>query len=199
MTYPVPLFLHPESPNDWNYQDSRNDDGEIIVCHEGKGLPKDIVFIGDPTPGMLPLDEEAEAITAKFGKNWTPTAGLDDQSQSNSFSQKLLLGMLDQMSDVQTKAAAAPMAPGFEKFMEMMSAMMAQQTQILAAIGGKLADAEFAKAGKALGEEPVVDEAEPLDEIEPTEIELAKAAATASTKADKSQKRALDHALSGRR
>lgn len=198
-TFDVPLFLHPDSPGDWNYQGNRNDDGEIIVCHEGKGLPKDIIFLGNPTPGMLPLDDEARAITAGFSKIWEPTQGTDDQSQTNSYSQKLLLGLIDQMSAAQVSATAAPMAPGFEKLMETMMAMMAQQTQILAAIGGKLADVEFAKAGKALGEETVVDEAEPLEEIEPSREEIADAATAAREKEADSTTRARAHALSGRR
>ena len=46
-----------------------NEDGEIIVCHAGKGDAKDIVFIGDPTPDMLPVDDEAKAISATLKRN----------------------------------------------------------------------------------------------------------------------------------
>lgn len=44
--------------------------GEIIVCLPGKGLPGDVEFLGDPTPDMLPQDEEAEAISAGFKEHW---------------------------------------------------------------------------------------------------------------------------------
>lgn len=199
MTYQVPLYLHPDTPTDWNYHDKRQDDGEIIVCHVDKGLPDDIVFIGEPTPGMLPLDDEAKAISGKFKDSWVPNSGLDDVSQANGFSQKLLLGLLDKMSDAQTAAASVPMAPGFEKLMETMALMMTQQTQILAAMSGKLSDAEFVKAGKALGEEPVIDDAEPLPDAEPTAAEIAEAARLAKAAEKASADRAQKHALSGRR
>lgn len=55
--YTVPAFLDPENPGDCNYP------GEIIVCHDGKGQGRDIVFLGDPTTEMLPLDEEAQEIS----------------------------------------------------------------------------------------------------------------------------------------
>lgn len=60
--YTVPAFLDPAEPGDCNYP------GEIIVCHEGKGERKDIVFLGDPTTEMEPLDEEAEEISAQCAR-----------------------------------------------------------------------------------------------------------------------------------
>ena len=200
IAYDVPLYLHPEDPGDWNHGDKRSGDGYVVVAYEGKGEPGDIIFEGNPTPGMLPLDKEAEDITKTFSKVWTPTQGIDEISQGDSFSQKLLMGMLDQMSVTKAAVESAPMAPGFEKFMEMMTAMMAQQTQILAAMGGKLADVEFARAGKALGETPIIDDAEPLEaEVELTEEEIKAASEAAAAREAASTQKALDHALSGRR
>jgi hypothetical protein len=82
-SFSVPMHLHPESDVDWNRMDGQQ--GLITVCHEGKGHPdgRDIVFIGDPTPGMLPLDDEARELSSKF--SWTPTEGTDEVSQANSF------------------------------------------------------------------------------------------------------------------
>lgn len=62
--FPVPLHLDPNNPRDHNYP------GEIIVCHEGKGQPKDIVFVGPPTPDMTPLDDEAQAISDSMQPAW---------------------------------------------------------------------------------------------------------------------------------
>lgn len=190
ISYPVPRFLHPESVTDWNYQASKHDDGEVHVCWEGKGLPHDIVFRGDPTPGMLPLDDEAREISSRFA--WKPTAGTDDVSQSESFQTKLLMGLTEEMAKAQAQAQQTPMAPGLEKFMEMMTSMMAQQTQILAAIAGKSQDVEFKKAGDALGEKPVEDDAAPLDEAEPTAEEIAEAAAAAAQREIASTERAAE-------
>lgn len=63
--YPVPLFLNPNDPADCNYP------GEIIVADKANRLhPKDLVFVGPPTPEMEPLDEEAEKISAKHREKW---------------------------------------------------------------------------------------------------------------------------------
>lgn len=64
--FPVPLHLDPNQPGDCNYPE----EGSIIVCHKGKGLPRDIVFLSEPTPEMEPLDEEAEAISVSLRQKW---------------------------------------------------------------------------------------------------------------------------------
>ena len=72
--YHVPLLLDPENPADQNYPS----EGMVIVCHEGKGMPRDITFIGKPTPDMEPLDDEARAISEAESKNWIhPIESLD--------------------------------------------------------------------------------------------------------------------------
>ena len=66
----VPLYLDPKDEADWNYrreQDPDLQDGGIIVCLAGKGRPRDIVFEGDPTPCMIPLDDEGRP-TWLFGQ-----------------------------------------------------------------------------------------------------------------------------------
>lgn len=62
--FPVPLMLDTNNAADYNYP------GEIIVCKPGTGSPLDIEFLGDPTPDMEPLDEEAEAISASLRPRW---------------------------------------------------------------------------------------------------------------------------------
>lgn len=64
--FPVPLYLNPEDQADCNYP------GEIIVTDKKShpAYPKDIYFVGQPTPEMEPLDEEAEKISASFAKKW---------------------------------------------------------------------------------------------------------------------------------
>lgn len=62
--YPVPLMLDTNNAADFNYP------GEIIVCAPDKGEGRDISFLGDPTPDMEPLDEEAEAISASLRSKW---------------------------------------------------------------------------------------------------------------------------------
>lgn len=63
--FPVPMFLHPDDPNDQNYP------GEVIVAtEESAQYPRDIVFVGPPTPDMEPIDEAAQALIQKYKKNW---------------------------------------------------------------------------------------------------------------------------------
>lgn len=83
--FAVPRHLDIRDPSCWTnrWGSKDNEDGEIIVCHEGKGDPKDIVFIGDPTPDMTPVDEEAAAISAQFESRWNfKPEGFGDYSQS---------------------------------------------------------------------------------------------------------------------
>lgn len=65
--FPVHMFLNPDDPADYNYPQ----DGVIIVSDRAdKAHPRDIVFVGPPTPEMEPLDPEAEKITAKWKEKW---------------------------------------------------------------------------------------------------------------------------------
>jgi hypothetical protein len=200
--YNVPTHFHPDVDADCNRRDGF--DQFIIVCHEGKGHPdgKDIVFVGDPTPGMLPIDDEARELSSKFA--WKPTQGTDDISQSNSFSSQLLGGLLDQMSELQTKVVAVQ-SPGMDKFMETMAAMMLQQTQILAAIAGKQAVVEPPAEQKAeqqmveeLDLEPVIDEEPPLDDAPITKREIDQASKAAAAKDKASVERAMERVSSRR-
>ena len=82
----VPRMLDINDPRHWTNKWGNRDNpvGEIIVCQPGKGSPGDIEFLGDPTPDMLPQDEEAEAISATFADHWAwkPDAGEIPHSQS---------------------------------------------------------------------------------------------------------------------
>lgn len=194
--FSVPLYIDPEDKDSWNYRgEGMFEDGSVIVCHEGKGLPRDIVFIGDPTPGMLPLDDEAAAITAQF--SWTPTQGLDDESQSNSHQQKLLMGLIDQMADLQTRSTQAPAIPGMEQFMQAMMQVMQQNSEILGAIAGKVTQPVTSPVAIAEPDESerVIDDEEPLPEAdEPTDEEIA-ASAQAYAAAQKASAEKAEAAL----
>lgn len=139
--FPVPTHLDPNIEGDWNYTDrigSNIVDGKIIVCWEGKGEPNDIVFEGPPTPGMLPLDDEAKEISAGF--DWIPTKGLDENSQFNSFAQQTLIKLTEELKST----AAAPQIEGMAEFMKTMSQMMQTQTEILAMLAGKKSEPTIA-------------------------------------------------------
>lgn len=134
----VPLHLDPNIESDWNYTDRIGNniaDGKIIVCHEGKGEDRDIIFIGDPTPGMLPIDDEAREISARFP--WKPTQGLDEASQAESFQQQLLVSL----SNMKDQVSAAPKVEGMSELMKAMADMMKMQSELLGALTGKKVEA----------------------------------------------------------
>lgn len=66
--FPVPMLLDPRDPSDFNQP------GEIVVTQRVDGArldPRDLVFAGEPTPGMEPLNDEAEAITDQCRIRWS--------------------------------------------------------------------------------------------------------------------------------
>jgi hypothetical protein len=65
--YPVPMLVDPNDGADCNYP------GEVIVAHSVDGAVhhrQDLIFLGDPTPDMEPLNEEAEAISDSHRQRW---------------------------------------------------------------------------------------------------------------------------------
>jgi hypothetical protein len=97
----VPRLLDPREPSDWNHSWGHGDqrDGDVIVCLPGKGDPKDIEFLGDPTPDMLPLDDEAKSISASFAEHWRFKA----EGQDTSYSQSLVDKFQSQMAEHEAK------------------------------------------------------------------------------------------------
>jgi hypothetical protein len=192
----VPKHLDPRLEDDWNVR-INGMDGEIHVCHEGKDDPKypdrAIVFEGNPTPGMVPLDDEAKEISGKF--DWTPTQGIDEESQRHSFYAKLGDTLIDQMTEL--KVARETVNPGMDKFMETMLAMMAQNQQILGMLANNAAH-PLVVASPELHPEQVIDEEEPLPEVEPTVAELHEAALEAYAKEAASQGKAQNRMTSRR-
>lgn len=65
------------------------------VCHKGQGERRDKVFFGDPTPAMVPLDDEARELSASFEERWAykPEGAEVPASQS----------MFGKMADAMTK------------------------------------------------------------------------------------------------
>lgn len=196
--FKVPLHLDPRVADDWNVKFPNNEmDGEIHVCWEGKGLPNDIIFEGDPTPGMVPLDEEAREITARF--SWTPTQGIDEESQRAGFFARLGDDLINQLTDLKAAAATQQNTFGVDKVLEAMAVMMKQNQELIALLAGKAAPVdELERQAKALGETKPEEFEDDLVEVEPTEAELAEAARIAAEKEAASHAKARAH-VSGRR
>lgn len=139
MVVAVPLFLDPKDPGDWNYKEDK-DNGMIVVTNKlDSNFSKDIVFVGDPTPEMVPIDEEALALSQSFQKKWAhPIEDLPGQ-----FSQSLISKFQDQMDEMHSKPVTT-VIEGMPEMMATMAAMMKQNQDILAAL---LADKIPASAG----------------------------------------------------
>src|SRR5215468_188854 len=118
--YPVPLYLNPNEPADWNYKPNGQahitmggnafTEGAIIVCWAGKGEKKDIVFVGDPTPGMEPIDEEAEKVTAALRPKWHDPIKEYDAGMTPL--EKQMLDLQRQIAEGLARLANAPVQNG---------------------------------------------------------------------------------------
>ena len=132
--FPVPLLLDPAQPADWNYRDMATGDGDIIVCHDGKGEPKDIIFVGDPTPDMHPLDAEATAISQSFAGKWGhPIESLE--ANGPSYSEQLLNKLQEEVADVRSKTTSNQVE-GMSELLTAMTQMMKQNQEMMSAILG---------------------------------------------------------------
>lgn len=125
----VPMYLDPRDPADHNYP------GEIVVCYAGKGQLKDIVFEGDPTPEMIPLDTEAEEISASFAGKWKHPI----EQLNTDFSQSLITMFEGQMQKL-LEAQAKPSTPianvsvgDFEALKAEVAKLMARNAELEAA------------------------------------------------------------------
>lgn len=120
MRLDVPRLLDPADKGCWTnrWGSGDNADGEIIVCHEGKGQPSDQVFFGDPSPDMVPFDDEAKAISESFAKAWSfrPDQGFGDFSQS----------MIDRLQ-AQMKPQEAPTIPGLSELVSAINGLVQAQ------------------------------------------------------------------------
>lgn len=123
-TFAVPTLIDPNQPGDWTHRNG--DQGEVIVC-QGNGDARDIKFVGEPTPDMMPLDDEAKAISAKFAAKWKHPI----ESLPNSYSEVVL----DDLQKEVAKARAAQSSPqkieGVEEILAAMAAMMKQNQELI--------------------------------------------------------------------
>jgi len=122
----VPLLFDINDMYQWNdnvIRSPRGDilGGDIVVAHK-TGLEKstDYIFTGDPTPDMLPLDAEAEAISAKFSDLWRFGPNEDKPYVQN---------MMEDVQAEQAKIAAENRKVTVEGMPEMMAAMMEMMKQ----------------------------------------------------------------------
>lgn len=122
---PVPTLLDPRDPNCWTtkWGNHDNEEGEVIVC-QGEGLPGDIEFLGDPTPDMVPIDDEAKARSAEFADLWRYKP-----ESSEPFDQSLIRQMEEKFVEVKT----APVEiPGMSDLVAAIGTLVKQNAEVIA-------------------------------------------------------------------
>lgn len=127
----VPRFIDINDPGDWTnrWGNRDNAEGEVIVCQPGKGEPSDIAFLGDPTPDMVPVDDEAKAISASFADRWRYKPDGADISYSQS--------MVDQFNEQQAETLAKPQqveVAGLTEMVTALGALAAQNAELMKAL-----------------------------------------------------------------
>ena len=115
-----------------------------IVCHEGSEQEQtDIIFEGEPTPGMVPIDAEAKKLSAELQKKWVDPMGAE-VFPSNGFSDRLLYSLEQSIS----KLGAVPAATSgvskeqFDQMQKQMIELMDQNAKLMVKIEGKEEEAE---------------------------------------------------------
>jgi hypothetical protein len=135
----VPRFLDINDPADWTVKPEgvstahggNMDDvaGIIIVCHEGKGDPADVEFIGEPTPEMIPIDDEARAITATFEEKWR----YKPEGMEISHSQSMIDRFETDMAELKDRASIPQqmVIPGLEDLVKAMTILTTNQAVMM--------------------------------------------------------------------
>src|SRR5215472_1027240 len=131
--YVVPAYFHHEIECDWTDKGKK----AVIVCNGHNPKRRDIIFIGDPTPGMLPLDEEAEAITAKLKHKWN----IPDTIKwgPGQYSSALADHFAEQQDRVNMKMSALTEqnTQAINQFMQQMGLQQSQMMKILEILADK--------------------------------------------------------------
>lgn len=126
--FPVPTLLNPEDPGDWTERDG--EEGICVVSDGNNPRGRAHIFSGPPTPDMVPLDDEARAITKKLEPVWGqgPIEGLP-----GSYADALFNDLQGQVAKLQASASAAAPAKveGMTELLGALAGMMKQNQEIL--------------------------------------------------------------------
>lgn len=143
--FPVPRLLNPEDPGDWNHVYSKDgfgkpDTGEIIIA-QGDPEPKDIVFEGDVTPDMVPLDEAAKKISAASAHKWKYSA----EKLNGTYADEMMKDLTEQVDEIRAKSGGS--TEGMTELLTAMAAMMKQNQEMMMLLAGKNAAAPAPAVG----------------------------------------------------
>lgn len=137
----VPTLLDPTDHTRWTQRFSQGDgvvtfgDGMIVVCQPGKGQAGDIEFMGDPTPDMVPMDDEAKALSAKFADKWKHPI----DSLPGSYADQVMLDLqaeVNKLRATQTQASTGQIE-GLAELMAAMTTVMKQNAELIAKLANQ--------------------------------------------------------------
>jgi hypothetical protein len=126
MRYPVPRYLDITDPKCWTEfihgPDGKPVDGKVVICNGVGAKGRDIIYKGDPTPDMDPLDDEAREISDSFRERWS-VQSFDVPGQS--YAEKILIEMQSKSVD-----EAQPSKAQFNQLLEQNAAMIQALTRV---------------------------------------------------------------------
>src|SRR5215471_7733981 len=82
------------------------EEGKLNVTNGGTHEANDVVFVGDPGPDMIPLDDEAKAISASFSKKWVNP--IEDLPVNMTYADRLLESLQSEVAQLQSQPKSAP-------------------------------------------------------------------------------------------
>lgn len=150
LKFKVPRYLHPDDSGDITYPP------DVTVCYRDKGLPRDHVFYGEPTPDMEPLDEEAIAISKKLEPRWINPMGEQALPATGSYSDAMLANFERALTEIVNKVGIPKALPNVAVPDDAIAKLQAQMEELIR----KNAELEAKVNGTTVGPEP----GEPIDD-----------------------------------
>lgn len=128
----VPLYL---DPDDAGITRRWGQEGKLIVSDGNGNHSKDIIFSGFPTPGMEPLDEDAERITNECRPSWVhPIESLPGQGFAENLLQDLSKQLAAAIANQPKQAPIIGVDPeAFAQLQAQVAALMARNAELEAA------------------------------------------------------------------
>jgi len=131
--YIVPAYFHHELQQDWTDKEEKG----CFVCNGNNPKKGDIIFKGNPTPGMKAIDDEAIAISAKYADKWN----IPDHIKwgDGQYSSALADHFVEQQDKVNMKMGqlTEQNAQNMARFMEQMGLQQSQMVKVMEILAEK--------------------------------------------------------------
>lgn len=135
----VPMYLDPNDPSCWTERTgldirmggNQQADGAIFIFQGERTNPRDLEFIGEVTPGMEPLDDEAKKITEATCEKY----GWLKPKDERSFADTMLEKLADRSNYIDPSISA--MQEQIRDMMQIMVKFTEQNVSLMQAIAAK--------------------------------------------------------------